>query len=99
MARQLLLNLKGDAYEVMVSGEKTEEFRRPSQWLLSRLQREYDVVKFVHGYGRTRPWFVCRLRRIEECQEEFTAEYSNGLSVKVMPRDKILFLGQIIARG
>ena len=61
--------------------------------------REYDVVKFVHGYGRNRPWFVCRLRKIDRCIEEFTATYSNGLSVTVYKDDIILHLGEIIAQG
>ena len=40
----------------MVTGKKTIEYRRPSKWIKDRLvDKEYEVVKFVNGYGDDKP--------------------------------------------
>ncbi len=50
--RILHLTLSKMPFEVMVTGEKSTEYREPSKWILSRLQgKDYDLIKFVNGYG------------------------------------------------
>jgi hypothetical protein len=52
----LKLTLQKQPFEVMVTGEKTSEFRRPSYWLMNRLvdkngnKKHYDYVEFINGY-------------------------------------------------
>lgn len=51
--KTLFLSLKKEAFEVMVTGEKKEEFREGSDWIDSRLydhdrnEKEYDLINFV----------------------------------------------------
>ncbi len=51
-------------FNLMVSGKKTIEIRKPSKWILSRLidkagkPRHYDYVKFTNGYGKDKPFFM-----------------------------------------
>lgn len=66
----------------MVTGEKREEFRKPSKWMLSRMFnknkdgsksfKKYDLVKFVNGYGNDKPYFIA----------EFTAMAQPTYSLK-----------------
>jgi len=56
--RALKLRLKREPFEVMVAGDKHEEFRLQSDWIESRLYskdgspREYDQIEYVNGYGQ-----------------------------------------------
>ena len=40
----LKLSINKKAFDVMVSGEKTEEFRDVSKWILSRLKKDYEYI-------------------------------------------------------
>ena len=100
--RILHLTLSKGPFDVMVTGEKNMEFRKPSKWIISRLYnkdgtpKKYDVVKFVNGYGKDKPQFVCEFIGVEnrfKYDETFT--YSNGFKVKVEPEDIIINLGII----
>lgn len=99
----LTLVLKGDWYDLMITGEKNREFRKPTQWIKSRLidkegkPREYYFVKFVRGYRRNAPYFLCMY-------EGFGTGYSNtykfksrpDLEVIVRPEHYVLFLGKVV---
>lgn len=84
--KTLRLTLKKAPFEVMLTGEKTEEFREPSDWIRSRLfnpdgsMRDYDRIEYTNGYGLTRPRFVTDFIGFEllECVHR---QYSNGLKV------------------
>jgi hypothetical protein len=58
--RTLFLTLNKKAFDIMVTGEKKIEYRDPSPWILSRLSKDYDFVKFVNGYGDDRPYFIAK---------------------------------------
>lgn len=54
--RILRLTLKRRWFDMISTGEKTEEYRTPSPWLDSRLiGRDYDAVEFANGYGTSAP--------------------------------------------
>ena len=56
----LHLTLKKKWFDMIASGEKTEEYRHPSKWIMSRIEgKEYDIVQFTNGYGADKP--VARL--------------------------------------
>lgn len=95
----LHLTLHKKAFEVMVTGEKTEEFRKPSVWMHRRLIKPYEYVKFVNGYGSHRPYFICKYLGYGFNTTAFCRTYSNGLKVQVDVSDWVLYLGEIIEKG
>ena len=59
--RVLRLTLKKKWFDMIASGEKTEEYRTPSAWIFSRLiGKGYDVVEFSNGYGKHVPKIVVK---------------------------------------
>lgn len=96
----LTLNVFGEAFEVMQTGEKTDEFRKPSRWMLARLEKEHDEIKIVHGYGGSRPYFIAEYHGFEVCEKDETRIYSNGLHVNIYAGKTLrLKLGNILERG
>ena len=89
--RILHLSLNAKAFEVMLKGERKVETRRPSKWLLSRLApaKNYDLIKFVNGYGNDKPFFIA---------EYLGWETSKGKSETNSEIIKIHF-GKIIEQG
>jgi hypothetical protein len=105
--KTLNLSLKKQWFDLMVTGEKTEEFRKGSDWIRSRLfnpdgtRKKYDVIKFVNGYGGNKPYFICKYINFIECYFSIIArEYSNGLRVEGIGKgDFIIICGDIIEKG
>ena len=96
--RVLKLTLHKKAFEVMVTGEKKLEFRKPSAWIMSRLKgKDYDAVEFVNGYGVHRPRFMATFKEYHVADENEEFNYSNGLKVKVEPGDICIRIGKVIA--
>ena len=89
----LKLTLSALPFQVMVTGEKTEEFRRQSEWLKSRLFRNgklrpFTHVEFVNGYGKNKPRFTSEFKGVREVNPDSaewnrTITYSNGLCVHI----------------
>ena len=87
----LKLNLKPDPYDVMVTGEKKEEFRvdeTGKKWIESRLidsatgkDKTYERVKFDNGYGPHRPSFTVSFKGYKIEENGVHKEYSNGMVV------------------
>lgn len=105
--KTLHLTLNKKAFEVMVTGEKKEEFRKYSKWIESRLydkefvSKEYDVIRFVNGYGKDKPYFICNFEGFWEAYMPVKArEYSNGLVVDNIGKfDFIIYCGDILETG
>lgn len=98
----LTLTLHKKAFDVMVTGEKVMEFRKPSKWIKSRLYnkdgspKHYDVVKFINGYGKDKPQFCVEFLGVENrFSMNETFRYSNGLTVTVEHTDIIINLGKV----
>lgn len=99
----LTLVLKGQWYDLMVTGEKTMEFREPTKWIKSRLidklgnPRKYKFVKFVRTYERNAPYFLCLYEGFGRgYNNTYTFKSSPGLEIKVNPEDFVLFLGKVV---
>jgi hypothetical protein len=81
----LHLTLHRKAFEVMVTGEKDIEFRANNTWMKSRLinkggtVKKYQAIKFVNGYGKDKPYFICQYKGYGWISGVF--QYSNGLEV------------------
>lgn len=105
--KTLFLTLNKPAFDVMVTGEKTWEYRKPSQWINSRLFdkqgrfREYDVVHFRNGYRTDRPYFIAEFLYVLPYPVEITKTvvYSTGFSHQVSFGDFGIKLGDIIEKG
>ena len=76
----LKLSINKKAFDVMVSGEKTEEFRDVSKWILSRLKKDYEYIQFTNGYGSERPVFIAKY--LGHVVGDVDKKYSNGLIVQ-----------------
>lgn len=100
MSRTLLLTLSKKPFQVMVTGEKTIEYRKPSKWILSRLKgKDYDYVKFVNGYGNDKPYFVAEYKGWTQNTLPYNLSYSNGLNVVTESGDLFIYLGKVIEKG
>ena len=88
--RVLKLTLHKEAFEVMVTGEKNEEYRDVTKWIQSRLftksdvgsliVRSYDLVEFTNGYGKHLPRFTAHYIGFER-RRSVQKSYSNGLFI------------------
>ena len=95
----LHLTLKKHWFDLMLSGEKKQEFRKPSEWIKTRLVgKDYDLIKFVNGYGSDKPYFVC-----EYLGYELSVGYKKiafqSTEVEIEKGDFIINLGKIIETG
>ncbi|HUH25243.1 MAG TPA: hypothetical protein VLY87_01325 [Flavobacterium sp.] len=108
--RILWLTLKMKPFEVMVTGEKPEEFRKPTQWIKSRHHTKtksgykfkvYDYVVFTNGYGKHRPYFIAEMVAFTNISHagKKVYTYSNGLTVEVENGDYIIVIGKILEIG
>lgn len=102
MNKILNLTLYKSAFEVMVTGEKRFEFRKPGKWINSRLfnkdgsKKGYDLIKFTNGYGNDKPYFVCKYLGFG--YEYGLFKYSNGLEIDVS-NDFAIKCGEIVEIG
>lgn len=103
--RLLTLAIHKAAFDVMVTGEKPYEYRKPTKFIKDRLigkdgaPMHYDGIKFVNGYGDNRPFFVARFRRFSITKNNSVNAFSNGLTVDVTKGDFVIHLGGIIEVG
>lgn len=86
----------------METGEKTNEYRKPSLWILSRLydkqgnKKDYTHIKVTWGYGSERPYYVAEFKYFLFTERTYTKKYSNGLQVKINKGDINIKIGKII---
>jgi hypothetical protein len=105
--KTLFLSLKKLPFDVMATGEKKEEFRKNSNWIRSRLfdksnnEKKYKYIKFVNGYGKNKPYFICEYEGFLECyMNAADRKYSNGLIVSgISIGDFIIYCGKIVEWG
>jgi hypothetical protein len=99
MKKTLYLTLKKPQFQVTSSGEKNIEYRRPSDWIKTRLMgKTYDLVKFTNGYGSDKPYFICEFQGWSYAQAG-SHKYSNGLIVNVTDGYFQIKLGKILEIG
>lgn len=80
----LTLPIKKKWFDMILSGEKKEEYREIKPYYISRFEHfaidnvlfeNNDEIKFVNGYGNNRPYFVARVSIIaDEGRQEWGAE-------------------------
>jgi hypothetical protein len=103
-SKVLFLNLKEEPFEVMVTGEKDEEYRDIKPWSDQRLLnkdrsfRQYDYVKFVQAYKADNPFFYCKFKGTK-IVSNVHKKYSNGFEVHFDDERYAIMLGEIILTG
>lgn len=60
----LNLTLKKHWFDMIATGEKTEEYREVKPYWVSRLSRTYDAVCFRNGYSKDAPTMLFEVRNI-----------------------------------
>lgn len=86
----LYLTLKKKWFDLIKSGQKTEEYREIKPYWEKRLKDKYfDCVCFKNGYSANAPQFTIELKGIEikEGREEWGAE--KGVKYFVLTLGKI----------
>lgn len=86
----LILSVRKLPFDVMASGEKKQEFREPSKWILSRIKNGVDGILFVNGYGKKCPRILVEVSSYRTGITPRTMKYSNGLVVNVK-KETIVF--------
>jgi len=83
----------------MIQGIKTKEYRAPSKWIETRLiGKNYDLIKFVNGYGSDKPFFICEYKGYEINNKKKFAQYDNN-KIEINKGDYVINLGKIIQKG
>ena len=104
--KTLFLTLKKKPFEVMVTGEKSKEYREVKVWVISRLfhkngtPKEYEFIKFVNGFGAKMPYFICKFEGFfldKSCSIRRT--YSNGLCLEITEPVYVINCGEIVEKG
>ena len=99
MKKTLFLVLKELPFRATLSGEKKIEYRRQSEWIKSRLvDKNYDYVKFTHGYGNDKPYLILDYKGWALAIKK-QVNFSNGLVVDAENNDYEIYLGKIIEKG
>lgn len=63
--RVLHLNLKKRWFDMIASGEKKAEYREIKPYWVTRLTKDFDVIKFRNGYAKDAPTMVVDFLGIE----------------------------------
>ena len=103
-----MLSLEKKPFQVMVTGEKKEEFRENKKWMTSRLidkvtgqPKPLKFIRFTNGYGNDKPYFICEYKGFSYVGSDYTPrKYSNGLVVSdVHEGHYIIHCGAIVETG
>ena len=60
----LHLTLKKKWFDMIASGEKTEEYREIKAYWANRLNKKFDLVRFRNGYSKNAPVLTVKIKRI-----------------------------------
>jgi hypothetical protein len=62
----LHMTLKKKWFDLILSGVKTEEYRKIKSYWDTRLSKEYDIIRFKNGYNKNSPVFDIELIGIKK---------------------------------
>lgn len=92
----LHLTLKQPWFDLMISGVKTFEVRKPSDWLMARIYKTaYETVTFRNGYSKSAPTFVAEYHGYMIAKKYEKVGF--GITkLEIHPGDVVIFLGKVI---
>jgi len=83
----------------MISGLKSIEYRRSSNWIKQRLHnKEYTYIKFVNGCGNDKPYFICKYNGYTISKEKKQIDV-NGNTINIEKGHYLIRLGEITEKG
>ena len=95
----LHLTLKKKWFQLMLSGQKQVEIRKRSEWIQQRLiNKDYDIIRFVNGYGKEKPFFTCKFKGYVIAKKDEELTFGNEI-VNVKKGDYKIFFGDVIEKG
>jgi len=62
--RILHLTLKKKWFDMIISGEKREEYREIKPYWNKRLNKKFDVIRFRNGYAKNSPTMTVELKGV-----------------------------------
>ena len=89
----LNLKIKKKWFDMIVSGEKTQEYREIKPYYTSRFRAQYDAVLLQNGYAKSAPWVKMEVK----CIHIAYGRWQWGA-----PKNKpvyIIELGEVLDRG
>ncbi len=100
----LVLAVTKQWFDLMVTGEKPLEFRKPTKFIKDRLfdkngnTKHYDYILLNNGYGYHLPYFIAKY---EGHGTGYNNHYifSDGSEITPAAEDYALFLGEIVYRA
>lgn len=99
----LHLTLQRPPFDVMRSGEKKVEIRKPSKWIMSRLvdsktkkNKPYHLICFKNGYNMDSEFFYAFYNGYLIAEYPKQKFYSNGLVVPIAAGDIVISFGKIL---
>lgn len=106
----LHLSLTKMPFDLMLHEWKLNEYRKPSDWIKSRLYhadgtlKEYDYIKFTNGYGLHMPFFYCEYlgfypAEAPSIEEWYSIAFGVQFKVNVEENDLIIPVGKIVFKG
>jgi len=102
----LRLTLSAEPFAVMITGEKSFEYRKPTKWMIARVfdkqgkPKVFDYVLFVNGYGDDLPFFITSYGgQTVSVENVFDLKFSTGFKMDINKSDLILYLPQVVAFG
>ena len=97
MSNTLQLTLKRQWFDLMFKGVKKLEFRKDSKWIRSRLiGKKYQLIKFTNGYGKDKPFFICKYNGFEILKKNKKYTFEN-FDVNINKGDFMIKLGTIVS--
>ena len=99
--KTLYLTLKKKWFDMILSGEKTEEYREMKPyWLrLANATLMYDKIRFVNGYGKDRPSFEIELKDVVFAGRDFDIKGNEDWGADNSTNFYILKLGRILSKS
>lgn len=94
----LYLTLSKEPFDLMRTGVKRIEIRRPSDWIIKRLVgKDYDYVHFRNGYSASSPYFIAEYKGYFVETESGYLSYPGNICYTVKPGDYVINLGSIVS--
>lgn len=100
----LVLSVTKQWFDLMETGEKTSEFRKPTKFIKDRLfnkdgsAKQYDYILINNGYGYHLPLFIAKYDGFGTgYNNQYT--FSDGSTLNVSHEDYNIFLGKIIYKA
>lgn len=100
----LVLSVTKQWFDLMETGEKTSEFRKPTKFIKDRLynkdgsSKHYDYILINNGYGYHLPYFIAKYEGFGTCYNNQYI-FSDGSNLTVLLEDYNIFLGDIVYKA